>query len=372
MVIEVRRQEDSATVARPSLCSELQEGQSRRPEVQSSEAVARRLPNAREVNTWRSASRSRRIPARRQPRYASVRHSCAGVQHSVNQQGARVVASNRHSLPEHGLLMARNTNLLRLMPAPLLVFDLDGTVADTAPDLLASLRAVLIRHGFQADTDPRLRDGIGHGARHLIEFALHQQGAAPEAATIDAMHRDFLRYYEENICAETRVYPGLNGLLDRFESCGWAFAVCTNKPERFSKLLLQQLGLAPRFAAICGGDTFAFRKPHPVHLFGTIEAARGTPEAAIMVGDSRTDVDAARSAGIPIVGVSFGYTPVPMAELGPDLLLNSFDELSPPKAHQLIAASHRTETHRKAGGTRTLDFADLRTYSIGIPAGQGA
>jgi phosphoglycolate phosphatase len=267
--------------------------------------------------------------------------------------------------------MGRDTNLLHGMPAPLLVFDLDGTLADTAPDLLGSLRHVLVQHGFKAEPQAGLQDGIGHGARHLIEFALHQQGAAPAVSIVDAMHRDFLSHYEENICSQTQAYPGVLDLLDRFADGGWRFAICTNKPECFSRNLIDKLGLASRFAAICGGDTFASRKPHPAHLFGTIKAAGGEPEKALMVGDSRTDLDAARNAGIPFVGVSFGYTPVPMAELGPDILIDGYDAFSVADAQQLVAAFARNRA-RTASAERTLDFADLRTYSIGIPVGQGA
>lgn len=223
------------------------------------------------------------------------------------------------------------------MVAPLLVFDLDGTLVDSAPDLLATLNAILPRHGFAGDRDPGLRDGIGHGARHLIEFALHRQGIAVAPLQLDAMHRDFLQYYEANICVETRLYPGLPELLDRFEDAGWGFAVCTNKIESLSHLVLDKLGVAARFAAVAGGDTFATRKPDPAHLLGAVAMARGAPDRALMVGDSRTDLDTARSAGIPVIGVSFGYTPVPMAELGPDLLIDSYDDLRPELADELLA-----------------------------------
>lgn len=260
-------------------------------------------------------------------------------------------------------------NLLRAMPAPLLVFDLDGTLADTAPDLLGTLRAVLASYGFSAEPDPTLRDGIGHGARYLIEHALRKQGVSAGAAALDAMHRDFLTHYEANICVETRLFPGTTELLDRFAACGWRFAVCTNKPESFSRLLLAQLGVGRRFAAICGGDTFAARKPHPAHLLGTIEAAGGEPASAIMVGDSRTDWDAARNAGVPFAGVTFGYTPVPIADLGPDLLLDSYDEFTVGAARQLVSRSARAG--RNAAEGRTLDFAEAATYSIGSPAVQG-
>jgi phosphoglycolate phosphatase len=223
------------------------------------------------------------------------------------------------------------------MGAPLLVFDLDGTLADSAPDLLATLDVVLPRHGFQIPAEPDLRNGIGNGARHLIEYALKRQGGALDPSTLDAIHRDFLVHYEANISVSTRLYPGTIALLDRFADAGWAFAVCTNKPERMSRLLLRDLDIVERFVAICGGDTFARRKPHPAHLLDTIAAAAGSRETAVMVGDSRTDIDTARAAGVPFVGVTFGYTPIPMAELRPDLLLEDFDRLAPEHAGRLIA-----------------------------------
>src|SRR5688500_15942129 len=158
------------------------------------------------------------------------------------------------------------------MVAPLLVFDLDGTLVDSAPDLLATLDAILPRYGFEALADPTMRDGIGHGARHLIQFGLHRQRAEVDEATLDRMHRDFLVYYESNICVESRLYPGVIALLDRFAAAGWRFAVCTNKLEGLSRHVLAALGIEARFAAIGGGDTFVTRKPHPAHLLQTIAA----------------------------------------------------------------------------------------------------
>jgi phosphoglycolate phosphatase len=222
------------------------------------------------------------------------------------------------------------------MAPPLLVFDLDGTLVDTAPDLLATLDAVLPRHGFRAMEDPAMREGIGHGARHLIVEALKRQGAEPEDVLLDAIFDDFLHHYAANISNHSRLYPGTEALMDRFAADGWAFAVCTNKKENLSRLLLADLGVTHRFAAICGGDTFAVSKPHPAHLTGTIAQAKGSPEHAVMVGDSRTDLDAARAAGIPFVGVTFGYTPVPMADLGPDILIDRFDALSLGDAARLL------------------------------------
>jgi phosphoglycolate phosphatase len=211
---------------------------------------------------------------------------------------------------------------------PLLVFDLDGTLVDSAPDLLATLEAVLPRHGFRVELDDNFRNGIGHGARHLIEYALHRQQIAADEATLQAIHRDFLVHYEANICVGSRLFPGVVDILDRFAAAGWIFAVCTNKPERLSRLVLAELGIAENFAAISGGDTFHTRKPHPAHLLETMNAAGGKSDAAVMVGDTRVDLDTARSAGVPFVGVSFGYTPVPMAELQPDVLINGFEQFN--------------------------------------------
>jgi len=223
-----------------------------------------------------------------------------------------------------------------MMVAPLLVFDLDGTLVDSAPDLLATLDAIMPRYGFKALADPTMRDGIGHGARHLIQFGLHRQRAEVDEATLDRMHRDFLVYYESNICVESRLYPGVVALLDRFAAAGWRFAVCTNKLEGLSRHVLAALGIEDRFAAIGGGDTFPTRKPHPAHLLQTIAAAGASRTNSVMLGDSRPDVETARGAGVPMIGVSYGYTPVPMAELGPDLLIDSFDDLTPAAAERLI------------------------------------
>jgi phosphoglycolate phosphatase len=229
------------------------------------------------------------------------------------------------------------------MVPPLLVFDLDGTLADTAPDLLATLEAVLPRHGIPVVVDSSYRDGIGLGARYLIEYALKRHDLAVDKTAFDALHHDFLVHYEANICVGTRLFPGTIALLDRFAAAGWSFAVCTNKPERMSRLLLQKLGIDDRFATIGGGDSFPLRKPDPAHLLMTIVAASGSPDRSIMVGDSRTDLDTARGAHVPIVGVTFGYTPDPMAMLAPDLIIDSFDQLKPQQAASLFAARAVTE-----------------------------
>ncbi len=224
----------------------------------------------------------------------------------------------------------------------LIVFDLDGTLVDTAPDLLAALDAVLVAHGFPK-ADPSARDGIGHGARHLIEVALQKQDVVPSAALLDRMHAGFLDHYSEHICEGSRPYPGVLERLDALAVAGWDFAICTNKLEGLSRRLLDTLSLTARFRAICGADTFDVRKPHPGHLLRTVALAGGQPERAIMVGDSRTDVETARAAGIPVVGVSFGYTTVPMAELVPDLLLEDYSALDAGALDALLAPRLRAE-----------------------------
>jgi phosphoglycolate phosphatase len=235
------------------------------------------------------------------------------------------------------------------MTAPLLVFDLDGTLVDSAPDLLATLEVVLRNHGFSVEPDDGLRAGIGHGARHLIEYSLHRQQVALEEERLDRIYADYLRHYEENIAVHTRAYPRLSEALDRFAAAGWSFAVCTNKLEGLSVRLLTQLGLAGRFSSICGGDTFPARKPDPRHLLGTIARAGGAPGRSAMVGDSRTDLDTARAARIAFIGVSFGYTPVPMADLEPDLLVDGFDALTPEAIARLL-----TQTAGRLASARAL------------------
>jgi len=136
-------------------------------------------------------------------------------------------------------------------------------------------------------------------------------------------------------------YPGLLATLDRFEARGYGMAICTNKLERLSQALLDKLELSPRFAAICGADTFAFRKPDPRHLVETIAKAGGNPAHALMVGDSRTDIDTAKAAGIPVVAVDFGYTDRHVREFEPSHIISHYDELTLDLADSLLAAAAR-------------------------------
>ncbi|GJE56456.1 MULTISPECIES: phosphoglycolate phosphatase [Methylobacterium] len=207
------------------------------------------------------------------------------------------------------------------------VFDLDGTLADTAGDLIGTLNVILDREGLAALPLEQARDLLGAGARALIQRGFSAAGETLEPARLERLFQDFLEHYGAHLAERSRLYPGVATALDRLEAEGFLLAVCTNKVERHAVDLLGALGLGHRFAAIVGKDTFAYSKPDPRHITGTVERAGGDPARAVMVGDSRADVDAAKAAGIPVVGVSFGYTAIPMRDLAPDRIIDHFDAL---------------------------------------------
>ena len=214
-----------------------------------------------------------------------------------------------------------------MSPPRIVVFDLDGTLVDTAPDLIAALNFVLDREGLPPVPLHAARNMIGAGARKLIERGLEVEGRAVTEGELARMTRDFIDYYAEHIADASRPFEGLEDALDDLEKSGYRFAVCTNKLEWLSKLLLDRLGLSARFAAICGADTFGVSKPDPVILRQTVARAGGIMSGTVMVGDAGPDVGVARRAGIPVIGVEFGYTDVPIAELRPDRLIGHMKEL---------------------------------------------
>jgi phosphoglycolate phosphatase len=208
-----------------------------------------------------------------------------------------------------------------------IVFDLDGTLVDTAPDLIGALNYVLNREGMPSVPIQSARTMIGGGARRLIERGLELDGRAISAQDISRLTGDFIDYYAAHIADESRPFDGLEAVLDELAGRGYALAVCTNKLEWLSKLLLDRLQLTSRFAAICGADTFGVSKPDPVFLRGTVAKAGGDIATTIMVGDAGPDVGVARRAGVPVIGVEFGYTEVPIADLKPDRLIGHMSEL---------------------------------------------
>ena len=211
--------------------------------------------------------------------------------------------------------------------APTAVFDLDGTLADTAHDLVATLNVILGQEGIPPLPVAEAGDMISAGGRGLLQRGFEAARREPTPDLIEELYRRFLAYYGENLCIATRLYPGALAALDRLASEGFRLAICTNKMEAHSVKLLRALGVAGRFATICGRDTFPWFKPDPRHLTMTIERAGGDPRRAVMVGDSYSDVAAAKGAGIPVVCVSFGYPDRPIREHGPDLVIDHFDEL---------------------------------------------
>lgn len=227
------------------------------------------------------------------------------------------------------------------MTRPIVVFDLDGTLIDTAPDLLDSLNHCLELAGLARADNASLRRFVGMGGRVMIERAFAAQQKPLDTAELDALQAAFLDHYGGGMPGHSRPYPGVLDALGRFEAAGYAAAVCTNKYEALSTSLIGSLGLAHRFAAICGADTFAFRKPDPRHLVETIAKAGGDPARALMVGDSQTDIDTAKAAGIPVVAVDFGYTDRHVREFEPSRVISHFDELTVELAESLLGQMAR-------------------------------
>lgn len=222
------------------------------------------------------------------------------------------------------------------MTAPLLVFDLDGTLIDTAPDLVDTLNVIFAREGLTPVPFETARNFIGGGARAMIARGVETEGRVLPPTKLEKMFADFLAHYSEHVADRSRPFPGLVDALDELATAGHRFAVCTNKLERLSLLLLDALALSHRFVAVCGQDTFGIQKPDPEVLRRTIKAAGGDPQRAIMIGDSATDIHTARAAGVPIIAVDFGYSERPVAEFEPDRIISHFTQL--PAAIAAIAS----------------------------------
>ena len=184
-----------------------------------------------------------------------------------------------------------------------LAFDLDGTLTDSVPDIAAAVNRMLAARGLPSLEEPAVAAMVGDGLQPLIDRAFAAVGAQPDQGA----GADYLADYESRVAEATRLYPGVEAALDQLRADGWTLAVCTNKPERAARLLLGALGIADRFAAVGGCDSFAAHKPDPRHLAGTIEAAGGTTERALMVGDHTNDVLAAKGCGVRTIFAGWGY-----------------------------------------------------------------
>lgn len=221
---------------------------------------------------------------------------------------------------------------------PIAVFDLDGTLVDTAPDLWASLNVCLASAGMPATTLDVMRPHAGHGAMPMLQKAYEHAGRPLGEREAAEQFDRFLAHYEAHIADASRPFPGVVAAMDRLQAAGYVLAVCTNKRERHSVLLLEALGLAGRFAAICGADTFARRKPDPVHLLGTIERSGAKAAEAVMIGDTSTDTDAAAACGVPAILVDFGHAPDARARAEAAAIVTDYAELDAALCAKLIAA----------------------------------
>jgi len=202
-------------------------------------------------------------------------------------------------------------------PVSRVVFDLDGTLVDTAPDLGAAMNHVLDEAGRPPVRLETVRHMVGLGARRLLEAGLEATGGRLSATEEDALLEKFLGHYRENVARLSRPFPGARDLLETLADRGIALGLCTNKPQRLTEALMVALGYDHFFASIVGGDALAVRKPHPAHLRHVLERL-GADGPALLVGDSEVDLKTARAAGVPVILVDFGYSTRPVLELGAD------------------------------------------------------
>lgn len=208
-----------------------------------------------------------------------------------------------------------------------IAFDLDGTLVETAPDLVGTLNRLLVQQDLPPVPLESARNLIGHGAVALLKRGFEAAGAHWDEAASPALLKAFLADYLEHIADHSTAYPGSVEALDRLSARGAVLCVATNKPTDLAVALFDAIGLSDRFAVICGPQSVSARKPDAAHIRETVLLAGGDPAQAIMVGDSITDLDAARATGVPCILTTFGYTDTPAAELGADALIAHFDEL---------------------------------------------
>jgi phosphoglycolate phosphatase len=213
------------------------------------------------------------------------------------------------------------------MVAPIVVFDLDGTLVDSAPDLVATLNVVFTRIGLPTVAYVEARNMVGGGARNMIERGLTAEGRSLATAEIDQLVRDFIEHYAAHIADRSRPFAGLEAALDQLAQGGCRLAVCTNKLEWLARRLLDALGLTRWFVAVCGADTFGLQKPDPELLRHTIRQAGAPPGWAVMVGDSISDIAMGKAADIPVIAVDYGYTETPVADLGADRVIGNLADL---------------------------------------------
>lgn len=210
---------------------------------------------------------------------------------------------------------------------PVLVLDLDGTLVDSKPDLVAAINVAITSVGLSEISSSAIGETVGQGARAMITRAHEVQNQPIVEDKFEQIFVTFQEYYYNNVANYSKPYSGVQASLNKFANNGWVLAVCTNKPENLAKALLSSLDMGAQFAAICGSDTFANRKPHAEHILKTIQMAEGRVSGSIMVGDTATDINAAINSGIPSIAVNFGYSAEPVETLGANRVISHFDDL---------------------------------------------
>ncbi len=208
------------------------------------------------------------------------------------------------------------------------IFDLDGTLADTSADLIAAANACFIGLGHGALLDPMTDARTAFaGGRAMLRLGLSRTAQGWSEADIDAQYPVLLEYYGNNLSRHTVLYPNVEPALDILAAQGYALGICTNKPEGLAEALVQELGIRSRFQALLGADTLPVRKPDPLHLLETIRRVGGAVDRSVLIGDTITDRKAAENAGVPCVLVTFGPTGRGVADLSPEALLDHYDNL---------------------------------------------
>ena len=208
-----------------------------------------------------------------------------------------------------------------------IAFDLDGTLVDTAPDLVATLNVLLAEDGLPPLPLDEARPFIGRGAKWLIERGFQAADAPLEPGRLQPLFDRFIGHYKDHIADASRPFPGMVKALESLKGQGAKLVVCTNKLTGLSNDLLAALKLGYLFEAVVGADAVPAAKPDPRHLLTAIEAAAGSADRAVLVGDAATDAGAARAAQVPLILVSFGYTEIPASQLDPDILIHHYDQL---------------------------------------------
>jgi len=209
------------------------------------------------------------------------------------------------------------------------IFDLDGTLIDTAPDLTRATNHVLSSEGRRSISVAELRPFVGRGARRMIERGFAATGTPVPPDLVDSLYDAFIAYYTENIAVDSQPFPGTLELLDRLDAAGVKLGICTNKQERLSLRLMDRLGLTQRFGAIIGADTIGISKPDPAPYREAVVRLGATGGGSVMIGDSETDILTARAAGVPVIAVTFGYTDRHVSEFNPDHAVDHMDHVWP-------------------------------------------